>query len=67
MVVNGLPSSVRRLETVPHSGRSVPEVNDPAIRKVAWREYRVIYWAGEDRVEALSVLHTSQQFGAGPD
>ena len=55
------------METFPHSGRSIPEVNGPAIREVVWREYRAIYWAGEDCVEVLSVLHTSQQFGAGPD
>ena len=48
------------------SGRSVPEIVDPAIREVVWREYRVVYWADEDRAEVLSVLHTSQPFGAAP-
>lgn len=66
IVVDGLLGSVRRLETFPLSGRSVPEIGDSAIRGVVWREYRVIYWADEARVEVLSVLHTSQQFGAGP-
>ena len=66
VVVDGLLGSVRRLGSFPRSGRSVPEINDPTIREVVWREYRVVYWADDDRVEVLSVLHTSQQFGAGP-
>lgn len=65
-VVDGLLASVRRLEAFPLSGRAVPEIADPLIREVVWREYRVIYWADVDRVDVLSVLHTSQQFGAGP-
>ncbi|MDT0630373.1 type II toxin-antitoxin system RelE/ParE family toxin [Rubrivirga sp. S365] len=64
IVVDGLLGSVRRLATFPLSGRSVPEIADPAIREVVWREYRVIYWADEAHVEVLTVLHTSQQFGA---
>ena len=65
VVVDGLLSSTRRLETFPLSGRAVPEIADPAIREVIWRAYRVIYWADEDRVEVLSVLHSSRQFGGG--
>ncbi len=42
VVVDGLLRSVRRLETFPLSGRAVPEIDDPAIREVVWREYRVI-------------------------
>lgn len=66
VVVDGLLASVRRLEAFPFSGRAVPEIDEPFIREVVWREYRVIYWADEDRVDVLSVLHTSQQFGVGP-
>ena len=66
MVVDGVLRSVRRLESFPFSGRSVPEIDDPSIREVVWREYRVIDWADDDRVDVLSVLHTSQEFGAGP-
>lgn len=67
VVVDGLLSSTRRLETFPRSGRAVPEVADAAIREVIWRDYRVIHYVdGEaERVEVLAVLHTSRQFGAG--
>ena len=44
----------------------MPEIDDPSIREVVWREYRVIYWADEEQPSVLSVLHTSQQFGAPP-
>lgn len=63
VVVDGLLGSVRRLEAFPFSGRAVPEIADPAIREILWREYRVIYWADPDRVDVLSVLHTSKEFG----
>ncbi|MEM0964004.1 MAG: type II toxin-antitoxin system RelE/ParE family toxin [Bacteroidota bacterium] len=65
VVVDGLLASTRRLADFPLSGRAVPEIDDPEIREVVWRDYRVIYWADADRVEVLSVLHTSRQFGAG--
>ena len=64
VVVDGLLASTRRLEAFPLSGRRVPEIDDPLIREVVWREYRVIYWADEARVDVLTVLHSSQQFGA---
>ena len=66
VVVDGLLNSVRRLEAFPFSGQAVPEIGDPSIREVVWREYRVIYWADEERAKVLSVLHASQQFGAVP-
>ena len=48
LVVDGLLASVRRLEAFPFSGRAVPEIEDPSIREVVWREYRVIYWADDE-------------------
>lgn len=67
VVEAGLLASTRRLEMFPRSGRMVPEIGDEAIREVVWREYRVIHFVDEDaqRVEVLSVLHSSQQLGAG--
>ena len=66
VVEAGLLASTRRLETFPRSGRAVPEIGDETIREVVWREYRVIHFveAEATRVEVLTVLHSSQQFGA---
>lgn len=68
VMVEGLLASTRRLEAFPASGRAVPEIEDEALREVIYREYRVIYYhAGRsERVEVLTVLHTSRQFGGGP-
>ena len=69
VVEDGLLASTKRLATFPRSGRQVPEIGDAAIREVIWREYRVIHFVDEaaERVEVLTVLHSSQQFGGGTD
>jgi toxin ParE1/3/4 len=68
VIVEGLLASTNRLRTFPRSGREVPEIADEALREVIYREYRVIYYINEeaDRVEVLTVLHSSQQFGGLP-
>lgn len=65
VVEAGLLGSTRRLETFPLSGRAVLEIEDDSLREVIWREYRVIYHADAEgsRVDVLTVLHSSQQFG----
>jgi toxin ParE1/3/4 len=67
VIVDGLIASTRRLDVFPQSGRSVPELQDAAMREVIYREYRVIYYYNDEaeRVEVLSVMHTSRQFGGG--
>jgi plasmid stabilization system protein ParE len=42
------------------SGRIVPEFNMPQIREVMEGPYRIIYHIGADRIEVLTVLHSSQ-------
>ena len=66
VVQAGILDSTRRLAAFPLSGRQVPEIGDETIREVIWREYRVIYFSEPDggHVEVLTVLHSSQQFGA---
>lgn len=67
-LVRRLLGAVGRLETFPRSGRAVPEVADDAMREVIYRDYRLIYLYDEsdDRVEVLSVFHSSRQFGTPP-
>lgn len=54
-----------KLKNFPKSGRKVPEINDPAIREVIHRNYRIIYHylSAEEKVEILTVYHSSRQFG----
>jgi toxin ParE1/3/4 len=54
-----------RVELFPLSGRMVPEINDPAIREIIYRGYRIVYHYIPDTepVEILTVFNSSQQFG----
>lgn len=67
-LVRRLLSAVGRLEIFPRSGRAVPEIADESMREVVYRDYRIIYLHDEvdDRVEVLSVFHSSRQFGTPP-
>jgi toxin ParE1/3/4 len=69
VIVDGLTNATKRLETFPRSGRAVPEVEDEDVREVIYRAYRVIYLYDETaaRVEVLSVLHSSKQFGGSSE
>ena len=50
-------ASVKRLVTFPHSGRMVPELNDPTIREIILGNYRIVYRVRQDIVELLTVYH----------
>lgn len=41
----------------PLMGRVVPERNNPALRELIVRPYRVIYLVGADRVDIIAVIH----------
>jgi plasmid stabilization system protein ParE len=45
------------IATHPLAGRSVPELNDQAVRERFLYSYRVIYEVRAERIEMLSVLH----------
>lgn len=68
VLVRRLLSAVRRLDIFPESGRVVPEMTDDAMREVVYRDYRIFYLYDdeEDRVEVLSMFHSSRQFGTPP-
>ena len=67
-LVRRLLSAVGQLGVFPRSGRAVPEIADESMREVVYRDYRIIYLHDEadDRVEVLSVFHSSRQFGRPP-
>jgi toxin ParE1/3/4 len=53
-------SVVERLIEFPYSGRSLPELNDPAIREILFGSYRIVYRVKIDMVELLTVYHGSR-------
>ena len=52
--------SIRRLRQFPLGGRAVPKKNDPNIREIIYRNYRIIYWIREHGIEVLTIHHSSR-------
>ena len=52
--------AVEQLEHFPASGRIVPEKNDPSIRELIHRGYRIIYRLRDQTVELLAIHHASR-------
>ena len=42
-------SAVQHLKNFPHIGRIVPEINDPNIREILYRSYRIVYRFKDDK------------------
>jgi toxin ParE1/3/4 len=57
-------ASVERLTTFPHSGRMVPELDDPTIREVIVGPFRVVYRYRLDVVEIATVFRGTRVFPA---
>jgi len=56
--------ALERLVTFPDSGRAVPEIGKPAIRKIIYGDYRVVYRRSPTRVSIVTVRHGRQRFDA---
>ena len=63
VIVSRLIAATDRLVPFPESGRAVPEFDDPLVREVVDRPYRIVYrLVGSDEVHVLTVHHASQSF-----
>ena len=62
LVLERLVGAVERLETLPRSGRVVPEFRDDRLREVIWGSYRVVYQLLDDTVEVLTIYHGARIF-----
>ena len=62
LVVRRLVAAVERLRVFPESGRIVPERNDPVIREILARPYRVVYRVQPGKVEIVMVFRASRLF-----
>ena len=62
LVVGRIIQGVERLTGFPESGRVVPERNDPQIREVIVRPYRVVYRLRPGVVEIATVFRASRMF-----
>jgi toxin ParE1/3/4 len=62
IIVELIVSAVDRLERHPRSGRIVPEVGDPSLRKVIVRDYRIVYRVRREVAQILTVFHGARLF-----
>ena len=50
-------AAVAQVAGFPHSGRIVPEAQDPSLREIVLGNYRIIYRVRRELVEILTVYH----------
>lgn len=62
LVIERIVNGVERLSTFPESGRMVPELNDPSVREVIVRPFRVVYRLKPGLVEIATVFRASRMF-----
>ena len=51
---------VKRLETFPESARVVPELNDPNVREIIFKNFRIIYEIKNGHINVLTVRRFKQ-------
>ncbi|TFG10821.1 MAG: type II toxin-antitoxin system RelE/ParE family toxin [Promethearchaeota archaeon] len=59
--VNRILEMANHLDQFPKLGRKVPEYNDPDIREILYKNYRIIYLIKEEWLEIISVFHSSRK------
>ncbi len=52
---------VNSLKQFPMFGRKVPEYNDPKLREIIYKNYRIIYLVKNIQLEIISVIHGSRK------
>ena len=63
-MVRELVGTGRSLSALSQRGRQVPEYEDPFIRELIVRKYRLVYRVGAERVEVLRIIHGGQEMPA---
>jgi len=61
ILMNQIFEMASHLEQFPKLGRKVPEYNDPNLREIIYKNYRIIYLIKEDQLEIISVIHGSRK------
>jgi toxin ParE1/3/4 len=62
LTVRRIFSSVERLIQFPHSGRIVPERDEPEIREIIVGRFRVVYRVRDELLEIATVFRASREF-----
>jgi toxin ParE1/3/4 len=64
LVVRRIVARVEQLSSFPESGRMVPERQDPAVREVIVKPYRIVYRYRGAVVEIVTVFRGTREFPA---
>ena len=59
--IDNIYKKVDMLEKFPRMGRIVPEKDNPKIREVFLKKYRMIYHLNQGTIEILTIFHDSQE------
>ncbi len=60
ILVNQMFETAKHLEQFPKLGRIVPEYNNPDLREIIYKNYRIIYLIKRDQLEIISLIHGSR-------
>lgn len=58
--VENILNQVELLKQFPQFGRVVPEMGIETIREIRYKAYRIIYQLTDNRIEILTVVHSSR-------
>ncbi len=51
---------IENLRNFPKLGKKVPELDDPNIRELILRNYRIIYRVSEENIQIIRIIHGSR-------
>jgi plasmid stabilization system protein ParE len=60
-VVRELVAAARSLRAFAERGRRVPEYDDPSVRELIVRRYRLVYRVHPERVDVLRIIHGARE------
>ena len=57
IVIERIIEMAEHLENFPEMGRRVPESDNPDVREIFYKDYRIIYQLNADYLEIIIVIH----------
>ncbi|MBM2813886.1 MAG: addiction module toxin, RelE/StbE family [Ignavibacteria bacterium] len=61
ITIQKILSLIENLSVFPESGRIVPEYNNPAIRELIYKSYRIVYRIKDNVVEIAAISHAARK------
>ena len=61
ILVKQIFEMLSHLQQFPKLGRKVPEYNNPNLREILYKSYRIVYLVKKEQLEIISVIHGSRK------